>query len=173
MPPVVSALNPVHLLASSLKHHHILYTCPVHRLIGIIFQIYRTPTAVITIAGDQSLGVGIYYPVFKRFSTKGGEDNAMWCSNASTSQHCYLSLGYHRQIDTNPVSFSNAKAFQNIGKLVNLTIKVIIGQNLTRFINRLLHAYYRHLVSPPGFNMSIYAVIAGVQFATNEPLKIR
>ena len=89
-------------------------------------------------------------------------------ADSRTGEHRVRSLRYHRHVDTDTITLFDAAIFQNIGKATDLLMELAISDSEIIF----------WVVAFPDdcgmvcleFQMSVYAVVAGIQLTSDKPL---
>src|SRR5205085_1459032 len=81
-------------------------------------------------------------------------------------------LGDHRQVDGDAVALLDAYLLQRVRELAGLAIDVVVGER-ARLVGRIAFPDQRGLVAARRREVSIEAVVAGVQLPAHEPFDLR
>src|SRR5262249_7980574 len=95
------------------------------------------------------------------------EHHGMDRSDPCTSQHGDRRLRTHRHVDDNPVTFLDVVSFQNVGKLADLAMKLLVSERL--LIPGFSFPDQRRFVPSSAVHMPVEAVLRDIQLPTDKP----
>ena len=169
MIPDVPPRLPAHLRAGTPRHDDGVNAGALRQgLIHIRLQGGQPPAAQALIGGHHGLTIGIQYALLQRLRREAAEHHRMDRAYAGACQHGDGGLRRHGHVDGDPVAFFNAPGLQRIGAPADLVEQLPVGDG---FIHGRVVPFPedRRLVAL-GLQVSIQAVVAGVQPPANEPL---
>ena len=117
---------------------------------------------------NQHLALGIVDAVSQRLRREGAENDGVHRADTGACQHRNRQLGHHLQVDADAIAFPDAVRFQDVGEAFHLTQQFAVGEG---FVRRRIVALPDDggVVAVPSFNVTVKAVVAGVQFSALKP----
>ncbi len=143
--------------------------CAEQRFVDVAFHPQRDAAAESAVGGDDDLRAAIVDPFLERLGAEAAEDHAVRGADARAGQHGDDRLGNHRQVDHHAVARLHAVLLQDVGQEADLAVQLQVGER--DHLARLALEDDRGLVAQRAFEMTVQAVVAGVEFSANEPLR--
>ena len=91
-------------------------------------------------------------------------------TDTGAGEHTDWQLENHGEIDGNPVPLLDPVLLEDVCEFAHVVVQLLIGEGLA--IANVSLPDQRRLVSPPGFEVPVQAVIADVQLTSHEPLML-
>ena len=127
-------------------------------------------TSPATIGRDNQLGLGVVVTIGHRFGTESTEDDRMSRADSGTGEHRDRQFGNHWHVQSDSVASRHAQFLQDVGELADFAVQILIRENTG--IAGLPFPDDGRFVLAPGGQMTIQAVVTGIEFAADKPLGI-
>ena len=171
VPPEVAARFHLDRDADALQHQHFfdrrtLLKC----FIDVALELDMRAPAPSGVGGDTDLSLGVVDSVGKRLGGKSTEDHRMNRADSRAREHRDRRLWHQRHINRDPVAVLDPQLFERIGGARDFVGQHLIGQHAR--VAGLALKNNRGLVAVCAAQMTIEAVVGGVDFSANEPFCI-
>ena len=141
------------------------------RVVRVVLQGDDLPAAVSAVGGDKDFGLGVIDAVAQGLGAEAAEDDGVDCTDSRAGQHGDNRLGDHRQVDGHAVALFDPERLEGVGEQVDLAVQVAVSQHAR--VAWLAFPDDRRLVSLAGLDVTIHAVVAGVDLSPHEPFRMR
>lgn len=132
MPPLVTALDHVHIASSALENQDVLDTwCALECSIDDRLGGDGLATTTALIGGDNHTGRAVNNTVAKGLGTESSKDNTVDGADTSASKEGRGGVPCHGQVDTDGLALGNAEILENVGDPAGLAEKLGIGDGRT------------------------------------------
>src|SRR5205823_9742993 len=98
------------------------------------------------------------------------KDHRVGRTDAGASEHGDRELRDHAQIDRDPVALVHAETLESRGAPIDLAVQVTVSEYTG--IAWLALKHDGSLVAPPGLQVSVNTVVAGVDLSVDEPFRV-
>ena len=173
MPPEVTAFLDVHVVAGALQHDDGVHrgVFGLQRIIDVLLERHHCTAAIATIGGDHHRRAAVEHAVLDRFGAEATKHDAVHGTDACASEHRDRGLGHHRHVNDDAVTFLHLVALQHVRKAAHIAVELLVG-------DRALFAGFAFpddggLRFACAIEMTVEAVFAHVELATDEPLRVR
>ena len=142
----------------------------LHREVGASFVIHPAAVAVVTVDIDEYAAARIGGTQAAGFSRKAAEDHRMDYAQARAGQHGDGQFRDHGHVDGDAVAFLQAGKFAQYRRdFIHAPVQFLIRDHHVVLVFRFGNEDERSLVLVLG-QVPVHAVVAGIQFAADEPL---
>ena len=135
------------------------------RFSGMILPPRRPSSAVMT-----ALAPGIVDAVAQALGAEPGEDDVVHGADAGAGQHGVDRLQHHRHVDGDPVALADPVVAQDVGQAADFPLELPVIHRAA--FARGVRFPYQGRLAPPGVDVAVHAVVAGVEPAVEEPLDL-
>ena len=135
------------------------------------FQRYFFATTPATIGRHDQLCLSIVIPIRHGVGAEASENDRVCRTDPGTGQHGDGQFRDHRHVERNAVACFDSQFFHAVGEFRDLPVQILVCQY--SLIARFAFPDDCRLVLPPGSQVAIDAVVAGVRRAADEPLCVR
>ena len=172
MPPDVTTLGPADLLLGAPDHQDLLDRARLgDGVVGILLQRNDVALAVAPVGGDEHLGLRVVDPSRERLGRKAPKDDGERRADAGAGEHRGGKLGDHWHVDRDPVALPHAELLERVRAARRLVQQVLVGDRPG--VPRLPFPVERDLRPLPCLDVPVEAVLAHVELAVGEPLRVR
>ena len=169
VPPVVSTLDPVHVLPGATHHEDgVDARAALHGLVDLRLERCRCPSPIPAVSGDHEASTGVEDPIGDGIGSEAPEDHRVGRTYPSAGQHGDHCFGDHRHVDRHAVARFDPEILERMGCLRHASEELAVGDVLG-VAGRLPHPVEGHLVGHAVRNVAIEAGDACVQRAVGEP----
>ncbi len=170
MEPVIATERHGHFLLGALHHEDRLdFRAAFHRDIDILLHARGRAATETAVRRDDEFGTAIVRALLESLRAEAAENHAVGRTNTGAGEHGDNRLGDHRQIDHDAVALLDPVLLQHIGQKTHFTMQLGVGEGLD--VARFAFENEGGLVAHRPDKMTIQAVDAGIDFATDEPLR--
>ncbi|MNX90082.1 hypothetical protein D3C86_1221160 [compost metagenome] len=167
--PVVAAGKHGDLVARALEDHHVLHARGVgQRRVDVRLEGDHRPAPVEAVGRHDQLGLGVVDPILDGLAREAAEDDRVGRPDAGAGEHGHRRLGHHRHVDGDAIARPNSQGEQDARELADLVVQLLVGEGAA--IAGLALPDEGRLVAAPGRQVTIQAVVSGVEGAAHEPL---
>jgi len=132
-----------------------------------VLQLHHAAAPVAAVRGDQQLRLRVIHPVSQRLGAETAEDHVVRCADPRAGEHRDGSFGDHGQVDGDAVALLDPQALQDVGKLADFVVQVLISQRA--LIARLALPDQRRFVLRRSAQEAVEAVVRHVELPAQEP----
>ncbi len=177
VPPHVAGVVPVHVLAGTPDHQHLVDVLALllglaDRLVDRRLERRRVAAPVAAVRGDDHLRLAVGDPVGQRVSGEAAEHHRVRRTDAGAGQHRDRDLGDHRHVDRDPVALLDAQLGQRVRGLADLVLELGVG-DVAGVVLGLADPVQGDLVAVAVLDVPVDAVVRRVDRAADEPLRER
>ena len=137
--------------------------------VGFELDDFTAPPA--TVGGDDEFGFAVVDAVFDGLGAEAAEDHGVNGTDASAGQHRDHGLGDHGQVKRDAIAGADAHVFKNVREAAHMEMQLFISDRAD--ITGLTFENQRSLVLAGGAEVAVEAVFGNVEFAADEPLRVR
>ncbi len=138
--------------------------------VGAGLVVYPAAVAVVAIGVNQNAAAGIGGAKATGFSGEAAEDDGMDDAESGASEHGDGQLGDHGHVNGDAITLLQAgKVAEHGGHFVDAAVELLEGDDDVVFVLRFRNEDERGLVLP-FCQVTIHAVVAGVELAAHKPL---
>ena len=167
VPPVVSVLLPLDLVAGTLQDQHAVDGFLAdQRVIDILFErddASATPGAVL---GDHCFAGTVVDPISQTVCAESTKDHRMGRSDAGTSEHRHDDLRHHSHVDGDGIPFGHPHLLETVGTAAHLRQKILVAEGAG--ISRLTLPVECDSIRV-GRDMSVEARLGHIERAADKP----
>ena len=135
MPPVVSILLPIDLVARTLQNQHRFHRLLAdQRIIDILFERHDASATPGAVLGDHCFAGTVVDPISQTICAESTKDHRMGRSDAGTSEHRNDDLRHHAHVDGDGIPLGHPHLFETVGTAAHLRQKLLVteGAGITR-----------------------------------------
>src|SRR5437764_1229631 len=123
VPPNVPPFLHVDLITSSPENDHPFDRGATdERMINVVFQGNNRAAAIAAVGCNQCNRSTVGDAIANAVSAKTAKNNRMHCADARARQHCDRGFGSCRQINDDPIAFSNFVSLKDIGEAADFAM---------------------------------------------------
>ena len=120
VPPQITVVVPVHVLAGTTHHHDLLHRLALVRSLvaGLVdrgLERRRGTAAVAAVGGDDHVRLAVDHARGEGLGGEAAEDDRVDRADAGAGQHRDGGLGDHRQVDRDGVALADAQVGERVG----------------------------------------------------------
>ena len=169
VPPVVSTLDPVHVLPGATHHEDgVDAGAPLHGLVDLGLECRRRTSPIPAVGGDHEASTGVEDSIGDGVGSEAPEDDRVGGTHASTGEHGDYCFGDHRHVDRHAVARFDPELLERMGRLRHSSEELTVGDVLGIAL-WLPHPVEGHLVGLAIGHVAIEAADGGVQRAVGKP----
>jgi len=170
--PDVAAFLHVHVAVDTLDDDDRLDRGPAaDRDVGVGLGGRGLGAAVSFVGADEHLGAAVVDARLEGLGGEASEDHHVDGADAGAGEHDHRQLGDHRHVQRDAVTLLDAVLLEHVGELTDLVEELLEGAGLR--VSRVALEDQGRLVTLAGFDVTVQAVVRGVEFAALEPLDVR
>ena len=174
-PPHVAAFDPVQVgVVVGTTHDEDLLdgfrgvVAGAERLVDLGLQRRRLATAVLSVGGDDELGLGVVDAGAQRSGGEAGEDHGVGEAEAGAGEHRDQGLGDHRHVDGDAIAGDQPDGREVVGGLADLGEQLAVGE--VAGVAGFTDPVDGDAVALACGDVPIHAVDRDVELASDEPL---
>jgi len=141
------------------------------RVVGDLLEWDDLSAPVSAVGGDEQPRLLVVDAIAQRLRTEAAEDHAVNRADPRAGQHGNRQLGNQRKVQRDAITFFDPQRFEDIGKLRDLAVEVVIGQRAA--VAGLAFPDDRGFVASRSGEVAVDAIDTGVDFSADEPLGVR
>ena len=141
-------------------------------LVRIPLERDRLSTAPALVLGDQDLALHVVQTVGERLGGEPPEDDRVRSTEAGAREHRDRQADPHAHVDPHRRSLPDAVRLEAVRDPDDLVEELRVRDRLA-LVDRLTLPVERDLVTEPGLDVAIEAVVGDVELAADVPLRVR